>query len=88
MKIPFYFCLAITALVFISCTSQNTSQKQQSATHQAASSQPKKVVLDDKIKIVMGQTIYVPIYSHIYFENSQKTFDLTATLSIRNTDLT
>ncbi len=36
----------------------------------------------------MGQTIYVPIYSHIYYENRQKSFDLAATLSISNTDLT
>ncbi|HKL18253.1 MAG TPA: DUF3124 domain-containing protein [Halalkalibaculum sp.] len=35
----------------------------------------------------LGQTIYVPVYSHIYQLNQQKTFNLTATLSIRNADL-
>lgn len=35
----------------------------------------------------MGQTIYVPIYSHIYHQDKKQTFDLAATLSIRNTDL-
>ncbi len=49
---------------------------------------PKMVTLDQNFQAVMGQTIYVPIYSHIYYENRQKTFDLAATLSIRNTDLT
>lgn len=34
-----------------------------------------------------GQTIYVPVYSHIYQLNQQKTFNLTATLSFRNADL-
>ena len=34
----------------------------------------------------MGQLVYVPVYSHIYQQDRQKTFNLTATLSIRNTD--
>jgi hypothetical protein len=33
-----------------------------------------------------GQTLYVPIYSHIYFKNQERTIDLAATVSIRNTD--
>jgi hypothetical protein len=45
------------------------------------------VTLDDKSKIAMGQTIYVPVYSHIYYENQNKVLYLSATLSIRNTDL-
>jgi hypothetical protein len=45
------------------------------------------VTLDDKSKIAMGQTIYVPVYSHIYYENQKKVLYLSATLSIRNTDL-
>ncbi len=32
-----------------------------------------------------GQTVYVPVYSHIYHREDME-FDLTATLSIRNTD--
>ncbi len=34
----------------------------------------------------MGQLVYVPVYSHIYQQNRQKTFNLTTTLSIRNAD--
>ncbi len=30
--------------------------------------------------------VYVPVYSHIYQRNKQKTFNLTTTLSIRNAD--
>ena len=33
-----------------------------------------------------GQTIYVPVYSHIYSRDELRTFDLTVTLSMRNTD--
>lgn len=36
---------------------------------------------------ITGATVYVPVYSHIYQRNAQRTFNLTATLSIRNTDL-
>ncbi|MGM0547354.1 MAG: DUF3124 domain-containing protein [Bacteroidota bacterium] len=34
----------------------------------------------------VGQLVYVPVYSHIYQRNRQKTFNLTTTLSIRNAD--
>lgn len=33
-----------------------------------------------------GQTIYVPVYSHIYFGDHEKPFLLTVTVSIRNID--
>ncbi|MGA7876992.1 MAG: DUF3124 domain-containing protein [Desulfoferrobacter sp.] len=38
-------------------------------------------------KTHVGETIYVPIYSFIYYGNKFKKIDLTATLSIRNTDM-
>jgi hypothetical protein len=34
----------------------------------------------------VGQTIYVPAYSHIYSGNNERPFLLTVTLSIRNID--
>ena len=34
-----------------------------------------------------GQTVYVPVYSHIYSGNRERTLDLAVTLSIRNTNL-
>lgn len=34
-----------------------------------------------------GQTVYVAVYSHIYSGDREHPFDLTATLSIRNTDM-
>ena len=32
------------------------------------------------------ETVYVPVYSHIYFQDEAREVDLAATLSIRNTD--
>ncbi len=86
MKLSSYFSSTLIIIVIASCTLRESPQQPQSD----VGTQPhlKVVTLDDKIKIVMGQTIYVPIYSHIYYENQQKVLDLSATLSIRNTDLT
>ncbi|MFN8370620.1 MAG: DUF3124 domain-containing protein [Bacteriovoracaceae bacterium] len=38
-------------------------------------------------QLLLGQTVYVPIYSSIYFGNETKLLHLTAVLSIRNTSL-
>ena len=38
------------------------------------------------IALSAGQTVYVPIYSHIYSGLKGRPFSLAATLSIRNTD--
>lgn len=46
------------------------------------------VTLDDTVPIASGQTIYVPVYSHIYMVQEGRTINLTTTLSIRNTDRT
>ncbi len=39
------------------------------------------------IRLSAGQTVYVPIYSHIYGGIKARPFDLAAILSIRNTNL-
>ena len=41
----------------------------------------------DDIQLSAGQTVYVPIYSHIYSGVKARPFDLAAILSIRNTNL-
>ncbi len=59
------------------------------ATPEAPADQPsplKAIALDSSVAIVTGQTVYVPIYSHIYIWERSRTLDLTATLSVRNTD--
>jgi len=42
---------------------------------------------DSIIVLSNGQSVYVPIYSHIYHGDQEKPFELAATLSIRNIDL-
>jgi len=41
----------------------------------------------EDIQLSTGQTVYVPIYSHIYSGIKARPFDLAAILSIRNTNL-
>lgn len=74
-----YCCAAIAVLLLTACTPSNPS----------AAPVPKlnTVTLDKSVKIVAGQTVYVPIYSHIYMVEQSRTMNLTATLSVRNTDL-
>jgi hypothetical protein len=43
-------------------------------------------IADEKIGLSDGQTIYVPVYSHIYVGDREIPFLLTVTLSIRNID--
>lgn len=40
------------------------------------------------VDLSRGQTIYVPVYSHTYIGEGNTQFNLTATLSFRNTDRT
>jgi hypothetical protein len=80
-KSGLYFYLAILSIIFTACAPAPPLEQQ----HPAA--QLKTVTLDSTVKLKMGQTVYVPIYSHIYTEDQTRRMDLTATLSIRNTDL-
>ena len=41
-----------------------------------------------EITLARAQTVYVPVYSHIYSGPKKKPFQLSATLSIRSTDFT
>jgi len=87
MKLCLYFSLTLAIIVLASCSLPGTPQKPQSDMGQVTQRQLRVVTLDDNSKIAMGQTIYVPIYSHIYYENQKEVLYLSATLSIRNTDL-
>lgn len=74
---------AIGAIGLVSCTGQPNSGSQKPTTNPIT--QLKAVPLD-KTKLVMGQTVYVPIYSQIYhYREQDQVMNLSATLSIRNT---
>lgn len=83
MRVYPLFCLLAAVVFLTSCTSPSPSRQANSP--QETPSQ--QVVVDKNFKRVAGQTIYVPVYSHIYHDDGKKTFNLAATLSIRNTDL-
>ena len=87
MKLYSYF-LGICLVFLVGCTSVPTAQISSNQTHSTTSSQisSPEISVDKTLKIAMGQTIYVPIYSEIYFFNKSRTFQLAATLSVRNTD--
>ncbi|GAA6615037.1 DUF3124 domain-containing protein [Scytonema sp. NUACC26] len=87
MKLYPLFYLVIVAIVLTACTSPEISQQIKADINVANESQ-KVVTLDGNFRAAIGQTIYVPIYSHIYHGDGKRVFNLAATLSIRNTDLT
>jgi hypothetical protein len=41
---------------------------------------------ESNLGLSKGQTIYVPVYSHIYSGDKERKFELTTILSVRNTD--
>jgi hypothetical protein len=75
--------LLIVAIAAIVCSCQPTASN--------PSSYPEsrfKAVVVEADKVVAGQTVYVPVYSHIYQRNvNNPVMQLSATLSVRNTDL-
>ncbi len=80
-------CLGIYLVFLVGCMSPQTGQIPSNQTNLVTSSQvsSQEITLDETLKIAMGQTIYVPVYSEIHhFQN--RTFPLAATLSVRNTD--
>ncbi|MFN6498844.1 MAG: DUF3124 domain-containing protein [Nostoc sp. DedQUE01] len=86
MKLYPHIYLAIIIIFLASCQSTEIPPGAKPNTTQTSTSQ-KIVTLDKNFQIAMGQTIYVPVYSHIYHHNRQEIFELAITLSIRNTDL-
>lgn len=77
-----YLHLAIAAIIILSsCRPSEIPPESQSGPSQL------RAVAVDETKIATGQTIYVPVYSHLYYKDQQRILNLAATLSIRNTDL-
>jgi hypothetical protein len=74
---------ALLMLFIISC-GDNAVQQEKTQSGQVKT-QP-TLSPEDNAKQVVGQTIYVPIYSHIYIRDRSRVINVTATLSIRNTD--
>jgi hypothetical protein len=76
--------LLLSGMLLIGCAPRNSDKKpipQTSQANIAVNESHEKNQRD-----IMGQTVYVPIYSHIYLRSKSMTMNLAATLSIRNTD--
>lgn len=86
MKLHSVLYLVIVLIFLSSCRLLETTPQSQNNVERSPQSQLNQVTLDG-LKIAMGQTIYIPVYSHIYYESQKEAIDLSATLSIRNTDL-
>ncbi len=88
----FYFSfLLLVSLVLPSCQANNTSiNRPTNNPEQARAEIPvntEKFIIDENFNPLVGQTIYVPVYSHVYFMNKRRQYNLAANISIHNTDL-
>ena len=70
----------ILIIVLVGCSRSDGSE--QPAPTQASVRQ----VSAEDLELVKGQTVYVPTYSNIFFADTEQTWDLAVTVSIRNTD--
>ena len=83
-----YLCLCL-GLTLAGCTSMTNSAPPiaDSAPDPSLPDPSLKAIAFDQSQIVVGQTVYVPIYSHIFHHNSRdRPINLSATVSIGNTD--
>lgn len=85
LKRAFSCYSAIVVMVLSSCSIAPGSKTPELQAGNGAQLVPVPI---DATKITTGQTVYVPVYSYIYHYNSQNhVVNLSATLSIRNADL-
>ncbi len=78
-------CLLLVAAWCLACESGEKSAvipSQGSGIASAAAAAPEGY----DIEITNGQSVYVPVYSHIYYSVDKKQLPMATTLSIRNTD--
>ncbi len=96
MKIYGKISWAVAIIALVSCTPQETeqqlqpSQQEQGKAHSRPQASPQDKIYEvseEDIEQAMGQTIYVPVYSHIQYFDGRRVFNLAVTLSVRNTDL-
>ena len=87
LKITLISCLAFGFSVGCTAPTATTSSPPPSV-EQQLSDRPgiTRLSTDQLPQIATGQVIYVPVYSEIYDFSQARTFQLTATLSLHNTD--
>lgn len=85
----FLFTAVCIMLVFISCDEHEASYPVEESAPQNAVTDSVLIEQQDTFsrnRSSIGQMVYVPVYSHIYHRNQNRTFNLATTLSIRNAD--
>lgn len=87
------------ALALAACGSPDPSASSDAASDASANGDPDSPTMSTRTALSMqppegtpgprarGQTLYVPCYSHIYFQDDERTLDLASTLTIRNTSV-
>lgn len=81
MNAVYRLFLIILAVTFAGCASQSEESSQPVVTQESV-----QVVSAEDLEVVKGQVVYVPAYSNIFYADSERTWDLAVTVSIRNTD--
>lgn len=76
--------MMLSILALSSCASLPAERRDTS--QPAPAKTPPSLPMEVTGNEIAGQTIYVPIYSHIYTRDNSRVINLSATLSIRNTD--
>ena len=84
MRVAFSL-LAAVVLLNAGCTA-DTRPAPSASSPQGQDAPPDTDRAEPRGDAVMAQTVYVPAYSHIFFQDEERNIDLATTLSIRNTD--
>lgn len=87
MRNNFVVIAALLGLLSTGCDSHSAQSSHQEAEPPELWQQHlDAVTLAKDAPIAVRESIYVPVYAHIYFEDRTKLLELTETVSIRNTD--
>jgi hypothetical protein len=84
IRASYWFCLLILSATLAACTSPETVA---TTAPPPTPPEPGETISLDGRDLVMGQVLYVPGYSEIYFADTERTWDFAITLSIHNTDV-
>lgn len=89
----------VASLLALSCAPENQAPPGSETDRPQAIEQPTILVHDAALpptgdvgsttatsSFARGQTLYVPVYSHVYYGHDKRTFNLACTLCIRNID--
>ena len=82
--VPVTFCL-LSFFLLSGCSSDErepTATVESLPQERLAASDTADVLIESAVR----QTVHVPVYSHVYHQDDSRELNLTATLSIRNTD--